>query len=75
MFKLVFRCPALNERRFWYVSGESEARRTIRQHMTTAKRRRLEKYRDMVAGVDFFVELTPTFGGYDPSGVDTLNWP
>lgn len=74
MFKLVFTCPILGERQFWYLSSEQEARRTLRQHMETPRRKRLPQYKGMVQGVDFFVELVPTFGGYDPSGVDTMHW-
>lgn len=74
MYKLVLRCPALNERRFWYVSGRTEAKRIIRRHMHTMKGPKLPQYRGMTRGVDYFIELTPAFKDYDGSAPETFKF-
>lgn len=67
-YKVIFRCPVYDERVVWYVSSRHKARKMMNGHICDVKRR-LKPYRDMIEGVDYWIEITPLFGENPDVGV------
>lgn len=73
MYKFVFRCPARNERIFWYVSTRAQGEKMVYDQLHRTGSRRWPHYRDMKRDVDFFVDIVPQFRGEGLSGADIDN--
>lgn len=73
MFKVVFRCPALNERVFWYVSTESMGEKMVHDHLHKRRSVRHARFEGMKRNVDFFVDVKRCFTGNGEGGVGVDN--
>ena len=64
-YKAVFTCPALNERKVWWVSNRTEARKHLYAHVNS-RSHRLKSYQDH----DWEFKVRPIFGGDSDIGCD-----
>lgn len=64
-YKAIFTCPALNERRVWWVSSRTEAKKHLFAHVNSRNHRKVA-YRDN----EWDFKVQPIFASGSDSGCD-----